>query len=141
MRCSTTSRFGRDRIGPLLCLTAVAILLAGCGGGEPDHGMTGNPDVDAINERVTDVPRMPELTDRFPDFFPEGSVPDEEFQARLLTFSAKPKGTPTITGQTATVEVELTKFGDRSHVVGDVTWTLEKQGGKWVFTDLPLPSP
>ena len=118
-----------------LALVATAPFLAGCGKKKfgPDESESGQ-----VAAEVRAIPDRTGNAQMFRDAFVEGSAPADSERARYSKYGFEPIGTPRIAGETATVEVRV--YDDRAGKdVGNVTWTLVKQGEKWKLKTAPLP--
>lgn len=72
-----------------------------------------------------------------PEWFAQGAVPPTAELRKLAKYTCKVDGKPTISGDTATVKIKL--LDAKEQEVGQVEWTLVREGGNWKLKSAPLP--
>ncbi len=113
-------------------LIALAATTVGCG-----IGGGSSEDVDAARRSVSGIGDALNHPDRLAQLYVSGSVPSGTERAKLARYRYWGR-TAAISGDTATVTVEIT---DRktNNIIGDVEWTVVKDGDTWKLKDTPLP--
>jgi hypothetical protein len=117
----------------LLCL--LAAVLAGCGGG----GQTEYVETDEGDVRLalSDVSGAASDPDEFRALFVEGAAPADSERPKYAPFMYRANSLE-IEGNTATAMVEI-EDGNTGQIVGELEWTLVRQGDEWKIQSAPLP--
>lgn len=119
--------------GVVLC--SLAMILAGCGGG----GQTEYIETDEGDVRLalSDVSGAASDPDEFRALFAEGAAPPDSEREKYRPYMCRANSV-TIEGDTATAMVEI-EDGNTGQIVGEMEWTLVRQGDQWKLQSAPLP--
>jgi hypothetical protein len=83
---------------------------------------------------LDDVKKDPKL---LAPWFAAGAAPPAAELRKFAKYTCQADGRPTVTGDTATAKVKVLDANE--HEVGQVEWTLVKEGGNWKLKSAPLP--
>jgi hypothetical protein len=73
-----------------------------------------------------------------PQWFAQGALPAQAELQKLAKFDCQTVGKPTIKGDTATIKMRVL-VPNTDNEVGQVEWTLVREGGNWKMKSVPLP--
>lgn len=124
-------------------LLAVAFCgLVGCPSTVPPHERD-EGDVGKVSELVQLFSDNARETDSFETCFPAGKAPDDKIRLRYMklyqTLTMEPLE-PEVTGDQATITIEVLDPDDPATVIETVTWTASKLGDEWKLMDAPFPA-
>lgn len=73
-----------------------------------------------------------------PPWFAQGALPGPAELQKLAKYDCQTIGKPTIKGDTATIKMRVL-VPNTDNEVGQVEWTLVKEGGNWKIKSAPVP--
>jgi hypothetical protein len=125
----------------LLLLAPVVLLAAGCGGSAGGRKEDGSlSDREQVRQYIQSMGDIAGTPASFAKQFADGAAPAKADMAKYAAFEFNVAGDPTISGDSATVPVQVLKSGGGvDEVVGTTTWTLAKAGDGWKIKTAPLP--
>jgi hypothetical protein len=92
---------------------------------------------DDVKEAISGLPGAATDPQEFRAMFVEGAAPPESEREKYHPYMCRAKSLK-IDGNTATAKVEV-EDGSTGQIVGEVEWTLVRQGEDWKFQSAPLP--
>ena len=70
-------------------------------------------------------------------WFASGAAPPAAELKKYAKFTFRPNGKATISGETATAKVRVLDANEKQ--VGEVEWTLVREGDRWKLKSAPVP--
>jgi hypothetical protein len=114
-----------------LFLVLIGGMLVGCGGEE-----AGPSQSEQVTMMIANLPDSANKPDRWESFFAAGAapaVPDRPKYGSLMLHAMDAK----LSGDEGTVKVLVEDINGAK--VGDVEWTVVREGGTWKIKSAPLP--
>ena len=120
--------------GVVLCSLVIVLASCGGGGGQTEFMPT---EEDSVREVISGLPGAASDPQEFRAMFVEGAAPAESERQKYGPYMCRANSLK-IDGATATATVEV-EDGNTGEIVGEVEWTLARQGEQWKLQSAPLP--
>jgi hypothetical protein len=119
----------------------LASLALGCGERGSAPPLTGSPDSQSdavkLSAVLDDLREAKDRPAQLPKMFAKGVTPPAAKQ--LQRYDIRQNGSPSISGDTATLSILFAQEDDPSKTAGQKTWSFVKEGNAWKIKDAPLP--
>jgi hypothetical protein len=128
----------RDRFFSFVLILLSGVVV-GCSSTPPTGPTYGSEDGRKISVLVSELNDVKSLPDRYKKLFATGVTLSPADRKKLDTIAYEVKGSPTVTGDTATATIAMRSESASSADLGTKEWTFAKEGDQWKIKTAPLP--